>query len=382
MITNSLKYQQGGKTVSQEDQKKLAAFIEWLPKRVKDFQGMKPEAIAQAIEGMMKTANGKKQVMKLFQQFNEESEAAASGTQTTPYASAFKNGGKMQDFICKHGRGGKNCGCKQEGGSLDPDFQYTGEYTLQDRNNPNLHSIQSHGYRLFGRDLAVPTKEGAFRMGTEPGAAYNNGEMVYSPSAWENIRTFYEDRLPNSNKVVGPKEKLAGMKTGGIVEKHQQKNNEGRGVIADRSIWDPVYTNDHGTFRNFYFYPPEGGYAGTVDMSTGKAYRGGTGEEMLQPGLYNRKGYPINSPDETNGTWYEVNPHGRIIVNIPEGGQQVLHGNDSTAVANAITQWDQSKVGHAVTAKQNGGEIAKAQNGLRTELNLRAFLNRRGSYNN
>lgn len=127
------------------------------------------------------------------------------------------------------------------------------------------------------------------------------------------------------------------------------------------SIWGNPYTDSLGSWRNFHF--PEGGFAGTVDMNTGRAYKAETNEEMLQPGRYNRKGYPMPGNASTNGTWYEVNPYGSILVNIPEGGQQVLHGNDSIAVANLIKQWDQSKVGHAITEKENGGTVEKVQDG-------------------
>ena len=39
MFKNPLKYQQGGQ-LNQEQQQMLAAFIDWLPKRVKEFEGM------------------------------------------------------------------------------------------------------------------------------------------------------------------------------------------------------------------------------------------------------------------------------------------------------------------------------------------------------
>lgn len=127
-------------------------------------------------------------------------------------------------------------------------------------------------------------------------------------------------------------------------------------------IYGPITTDSTGTFRDFYY--PEGGYAGRVNLKTGKAYQAETGEEMLQPGRYNRKGYPIAEGASTNGTYYEVNPYGRIIVNIPEGGQQVLHGNDSTAVANKlIKQWNMVKIGPAVTTKEQGGFIEMNQTG-------------------
>jgi hypothetical protein len=37
-------------------------------------------------------------------------------------------------------------------------------------------------------------------------------------------------------------------------------------------------------------------------MNTGKAYRAGTDKEILQPGRYNRRGYPIAEGASTNGT--------------------------------------------------------------------------------
>jgi len=104
MFKNPLKYQQGGTTPSQKEQQVLVAFIQWLPKRVKEFQGMRPEAIAQALDGMSKTAEGKKQLQQLMMQFQQEMENESQ---------AFKQGGKIHDFICKHARGGRvDCGCK------------------------------------------------------------------------------------------------------------------------------------------------------------------------------------------------------------------------------------------------------------------------------
>ena len=111
MFKNPLKYQSGGAAPSQEEQKILAAFIQWLPTRVKEFQGMKPNVIAQTIDGMSKTPEGKKQLQRLILQFQQEMQDKSQ---------AFKKGGKIHDFICKHARGGKvDCGCKQEGGNIE-----------------------------------------------------------------------------------------------------------------------------------------------------------------------------------------------------------------------------------------------------------------------
>lgn len=71
---------------------------------------MKPEQIAQALDSMSKTPEGKKQLQQLMNQFQQEIQ---EGSQS------FKQGGKIHDFICKHARGGKvDCGCKQEGGNI------------------------------------------------------------------------------------------------------------------------------------------------------------------------------------------------------------------------------------------------------------------------
>lgn len=112
MFNNPLKkYQQGGQ-VSQEQQQMLAAFVEWLPKRVKEFQGMQPEQIVEALNGMSKSPEGQKQIQAYMQQFQQELQEQQAGM--------FKDGGKLQDFICKHAKGGKaGCGCKEDGGKVE-----------------------------------------------------------------------------------------------------------------------------------------------------------------------------------------------------------------------------------------------------------------------
>lgn len=104
MFKNPLKYQKGGQ-LNEQQQQILAAFIDWLPKRVKEFQGMQPDAIVQALDGMSKTPEGQKQVQQLMEQFQQESQSVPSA----------KRGGKIQDFICKHGKGGAvaGCGCEK-----------------------------------------------------------------------------------------------------------------------------------------------------------------------------------------------------------------------------------------------------------------------------
>ena len=113
MFNNPLKkYQQGGQ-VSQEEQQILAAFVDWLPKRVKEFQGMQPEQIVEALNGMSKSPEGQKQVQAYMQQFQKEMQTSKAGM--------FKDGGKLQDFICKHTKGGHvaGCDCMDDGGKVE-----------------------------------------------------------------------------------------------------------------------------------------------------------------------------------------------------------------------------------------------------------------------
>lgn len=134
MFKNPLKYQQGGQ-LNEQQQQMLAAFIDWLPKRVKEFQGMKPEAIVQALDGMSKTPEGQKQVQQLMEQFQQESQSGQS----------FKRGGKIQDFICKHARGGQvaGCGCeksvkKAQDGTSMPQYQVTRDTTYMNPANQRI----------------------------------------------------------------------------------------------------------------------------------------------------------------------------------------------------------------------------------------------------
>lgn len=133
MFKNPLKYQQGGQ-LNQEQQQMLAAFIDWLPKRVKEFEGMQPEAIVQALDGMSKTPEGQRQVQAYVEQFQSEMNGVAS----------HKLGGKIQDFICKHAKGGHvGCGCTKKGaeGIVIDEPEYTwGQY---DRND-FLNSGENH----------------------------------------------------------------------------------------------------------------------------------------------------------------------------------------------------------------------------------------------
>lgn len=126
-------------------------------------------------------------------------------------ATGFEKGGNIPE----HQIGGKvmNLG--------KPGFRYLGEISNQDANNPNQHNIISHAYEVNGQEVAVPTREGAYRMGLDPnnvGAYDNNGEQIYSKSVFDSLRDFYINKLPSAGKVSSTKDDtLIGMENGGQI---------------------------------------------------------------------------------------------------------------------------------------------------------------------
>ena len=212
-----LKYQKGGKAESQEQLVQLFQAAaenaqvdpQELVQKASEL-GQNEEAAAQFMQGLQLCAQGDPEGIKFIKSLFQ--------------SPAFKKGGKIFEFICKHGRGGyvAGCGCAQKAqdGALlgRPELRHIGEIVQQDANWQNKYNIQSNLYDYFGNKW-VPTREGAFRQGLEAGAAYNDeGEKVYSPSAWANLRRFHEETLPSSNRVEAPEGKLVGMQNGGQVD--------------------------------------------------------------------------------------------------------------------------------------------------------------------
>lgn len=261
---------------------------------------MQPEQIVEALNGMGKTPEGQKQVQQLMQQFQQELQGQQAGI--------FKDGGKLHDFICKHAKGGHiaGCGCKEEGGKVSKAQNGTSGIPQ------NASALDTY----LMSNMQMPTSDNLF-----------TGQQVAN--------------LINSIHLNQPL--VQAQEDGGKVEKAQY------GEIVNDS-----------TGKRRVIYHPEGGYAGYVDLTTGKAYNHND-EEMLQPGWYNGKGYPMAHRNATRGNAYEVNTYGRIIENLPEGNQRVLPPADSANFAELVKQWDMSKIGHAVTAEQNGGEIKNLQ---------------------
>lgn len=112
MFKNPIKkYQSGGSAPSQEQQEMLAAFVQWLPTKVKEFENMEPEQIVETLNSLSKTPEGQKQIQSLMEQFQQEMQGGSN---------MFRKGGKLNAFICKHAKGGHvaGCGCKEDGGKV------------------------------------------------------------------------------------------------------------------------------------------------------------------------------------------------------------------------------------------------------------------------
>ena len=118
MFENPLrKYATGGVTSSQEQKlvqvfskaaSKLNIKPEVLIQKVQELTEEQQIGFIQAIQDIADSDNPKPESIQLIQSiFAQPSQA-------------FRNGGKIHDFICKHAKGGKvDCGCKQEGGTFE-----------------------------------------------------------------------------------------------------------------------------------------------------------------------------------------------------------------------------------------------------------------------
>lgn len=102
MFTNPLnrKYQIGGQ-ISENEKSDMKEFVAWLKSNKEGFKDKSDNEIAQAIVDMSKSENGRESAKKLYKEFKDFKNKK----------SKFEDGGKFQSFICKHGRGGVNCGC-------------------------------------------------------------------------------------------------------------------------------------------------------------------------------------------------------------------------------------------------------------------------------
>ena len=146
MFKNTLKYQQGGKT-TQADQEQLVQLFQAAAENAQvDPQelvqkaselGDNEEAVAQFMQGLQLCAQGDPEGIKFVKSLFQEP--------------AYKKGGKILDFVCKHAKGGyvAGCGC---GGSVK-------KAELGDEIPVTRGSYQSSDYHN-NRGNWVPTPKG------------------------------------------------------------------------------------------------------------------------------------------------------------------------------------------------------------------------------
>ena len=94
------KYQTGGSAPTDEQRKEMEGFVAWLGANIEEFKGKSAEQIVHGISQKTKSGEkGKKEVDDWYSRYQKSK-------------SKFADGGKFQDFICKHKRGGNvDCGC-------------------------------------------------------------------------------------------------------------------------------------------------------------------------------------------------------------------------------------------------------------------------------
>ena len=109
-----LKYQKGGSTASPQQQEQLVQLFQAAAKNAQ----VDPEALVQKAQEVSTDEQSAAQFMQGLQlcaQGDPEGIRFIQGL----FKPAYKRGGKIHDFVCKHGKGGINgCGCKQGGGTF------------------------------------------------------------------------------------------------------------------------------------------------------------------------------------------------------------------------------------------------------------------------
>ena len=229
MFKNPLKYQQGGKA-KQASQEQLVQLFQAAAKNAQvDPQelvqkaselGNDEQTAAQFMQGLQLCAQGDPKgiefIKSLFQQ------------------PAYKKGGKILDFICKHAKGGyvSGCGCggnvkkAQDGAQFKAPTNY---YNENGRGKIGRLGSLNEGYIQNSLQKESPYNYSQSRFGENPYYTKQIAEPSYNQLApdqyWPLYNAFYRypspvtiSGEPLNNRVEGPQETLAGMKCGGKVK--------------------------------------------------------------------------------------------------------------------------------------------------------------------
>lgn len=85
----------------------LQKFIEWLPQNIEEFKDKSADEIAQILNQLSQTDEGKQQLNQLMEEFNSS-------------VAQFRAGGKFASFVKKFRYGGSNTNVLLYGTSKDP----------------------------------------------------------------------------------------------------------------------------------------------------------------------------------------------------------------------------------------------------------------------
>lgn len=231
MFTNPLnrKNQTGG-SVPDKDANWIKKFINWLKTTKKEFKDKSVTEIAKAILNMTKTEEGNKSIEEWKEEFKN------SENNTSNQSLFAKKGGKMQQFICKHGRGGVNCGCgggkvvRGAEGMETPGNPYEGWKILprQWRNNPDgsTQAIQviispdgNTGYQRIITDRS--------QMGDRNGMAVR--DTVYGGGAYGDGKVWVD-----ASQNLTPQEKAA---LDEYLSRKVESKQDGGGIFDTVNAW-------------------------------------------------------------------------------------------------------------------------------------------------
>ena len=104
---------------------------------VKEFKDYSIDQIKEGVRKMEQTEEGRKASASLKKSYEEYKKSKPS------MKSKFADGGKFQDFICKHGRGG-DIGCNCGGGTV-----VRAAEGIDDIPTPKDSTITSNGYVIY-----------------------------------------------------------------------------------------------------------------------------------------------------------------------------------------------------------------------------------------
>ncbi len=106
MFKNPLKYQSGGSTPTQQQQDQLVRLFQAAAQNAQ----VDPEALVKKAQELGQDENAAAQFMEGLQRCAQGDPAGIQFIKSL-FTSSNKRGGKIQDFICKHGKGGAVAGC-------------------------------------------------------------------------------------------------------------------------------------------------------------------------------------------------------------------------------------------------------------------------------